>query len=152
MTLTFSSCSKNVHEVLGRKNIQPPSCLRCTVSRKERLYSQVRQRGYNKLIFVVEIQRYLKEHVCGTQHPIHVIQLQKTAAKAGTERNQSTENASVALQQPILTHAHSKCPPVAFTRLIAQRGNDVRVLINAHSVTFERGWLSGDMWGFCLHG
>ena len=33
-------------------------------------------------------------------------------ANAGTECKQLIENASVALQQPILTHAHTKCPPV----------------------------------------
>ena len=37
----------------------------------------------------------------------------KQPANAGTERKQFTENASVALQQPILTHAHTKCPPVS---------------------------------------
>ena len=37
----------------------------------------------------------------------------KQPENAGTERKQFTENASVALQQPILTHAHTKCPPVA---------------------------------------
>ena len=36
----------------------------------------------------------------------------KQPANAGTERKQFTENASVAPQQPILTHAHTKCPPV----------------------------------------
>ena len=36
----------------------------------------------------------------------------KKPANAGTERKQFTENASVALQQPILKHAHTKCPPV----------------------------------------
>ena len=36
----------------------------------------------------------------------------KQPANAGTERKQFTENASVALQQPILPHAHTKCPPV----------------------------------------
>ena len=40
----------------------------------------------------------------------------KQPANAGTERKQFTENASVALlmalQQPILTRAHTKCPPV----------------------------------------
>ena len=36
----------------------------------------------------------------------------KQPENAGTERKQFTENASVALQQPILTHAHKKCPPV----------------------------------------
>ena len=39
----------------------------------------------------------------------------KQPANAGTERKQFTENASVPLQQPILTHAHTKCPPVAVT-------------------------------------
>ena len=38
----------------------------------------------------------------------------KQPANAGTERKQFTENASVALQQPMLTHAHTKCPPVVF--------------------------------------
>ena len=55
-----------MREMLGRKNIQPPSCLRCTVLRKERLSSQGRQRGYNKLTFIVEIPRYVEEQVCGT--------------------------------------------------------------------------------------
>ena len=41
----------------------------------------------------------------------------KQPANAGMERKQFTENASVALQQPILTHAHTKCPPVAHTRI-----------------------------------
>ena len=36
----------------------------------------------------------------------------KQPANAGTERKQFTENVPVALQQPILTHAHTKCPPV----------------------------------------
>ena len=36
----------------------------------------------------------------------------KQPANAGNERKQFTENASEALQQPILTHAHTKCPPV----------------------------------------
>ena len=31
-------------------------------------------------------------------------------ANTGTERKQFRENASVALQQPILTPAHTKCP------------------------------------------
>ena len=39
----------------------------------------------------------------------------KQPANAGTERKQFTENASVALQQPILTHANTKCPPVGET-------------------------------------
>ena len=74
--LTFTCCSKNEREMLGRNNIQPPSCLRCTVLRKERLSSQGRQRGCNKLTFIGEIPRYLKKHVCGTYLPIYVIQLQ----------------------------------------------------------------------------
>ena len=36
----------------------------------------------------------------------------KQPAKARSERKQFTENASVALQQTMLTHAHTKCPPV----------------------------------------
>ena len=83
--------------MLGGKNIQPPSCLRCTVLRKERLSSQGRQRGYNKLTFIVEMRRYLKEHVCGTKHPIYVIQLQKTACKLKV--NSSQRNAFVLRQR-----------------------------------------------------
>ena len=33
-------------------------------------------------------------------------------ANAGNECKQFTENTSVALQEPILMHAHTKCPPV----------------------------------------
>ena len=66
MMLIISSYLKNVREMLRRNNIQPPSCIRCIVLRKERLSSQGRQRGYNKLTFILEISRYLKEHVCGT--------------------------------------------------------------------------------------
>ena len=36
----------------------------------------------------------------------------KQPSNAGTERKQFTETASVALQQPMLTHALTKCPPV----------------------------------------
>ena len=49
----------------------------------------------------------------------------KQPANAGTERKQFTENASVALQQPILTHAHTKCPPVIHVyskKCLKQRG------------------------------
>ena len=42
----------------------------------------------------------------------------KQHANAGTERKQFTENASVALQQSILTHAHTKCPPVPSTTVM----------------------------------
>ena len=83
--------------MLGRKNIQPPSCLRCTVLRNERLSSQGRQRGYNKLALIVEIPRYLKEHVCGTSTQYTSFSSRKQPANAGSERKQFTENASVAL-------------------------------------------------------
>ena len=36
----------------------------------------------------------------------------KQSANAGSERKQFTENAPVALQETILTHAHTKFPPV----------------------------------------
>ena len=36
----------------------------------------------------------------------------KPSVNAGGERKQFTENASVTLQRAILTHAHTKCPPV----------------------------------------
>ena len=38
----------------------------------------------------------------------------KKPANARSERKQFTENTSVALQQTMLTHAHTKCPPVYF--------------------------------------
>ena len=38
----------------------------------------------------------------------------KQPANTGSERKQFTENASVTLQQTILTHARTKCPPVGF--------------------------------------
>ena len=38
----------------------------------------------------------------------------KQPANACTKRKQFIENASVALQQPILTHALTKCPPVGW--------------------------------------
>ena len=47
---------------------------------------------------------------CSTQYTS--FSSRKRHANAGTERKQFTENASVAIQQPILTHAHTKCPPV----------------------------------------
>ena len=95
--------------MLGRKNIQPPSCLRCTVLRKERPSSQGRQRGDNKLTFILEIPRntFVER---STQYKS--LSSRKQPANAGTERKQFTENASMALQQPILTHVHTKCPPV----------------------------------------
>ena len=58
----LKKCGQNV--ILN--NIQPPSCLLCTVLRKERLSSQGQLRGYNKLAFMVEMPRNLKELVCGT--------------------------------------------------------------------------------------
>ena len=45
----------------------------------------------------------------------------KQPANAGTECKQFTENASVALQQPILTHAYTKCPPVGLVHILLKR-------------------------------
>ena len=42
---------------------------------------------------------------------------EKQPANARSERKQFTENASVALQQTMLTHAHTKCPPVTLDSL-----------------------------------
>ena len=98
--------------MLGRKNIQPPSCLRCTVLRKERQSSQGRQRGYNKLTFIVENHDTLKNTFVEHSAQYTSFSSRKQPANAGTERKQFTEVASVALQQPPLTHAHTKCPPV----------------------------------------
>ena len=39
----------------------------------------------------------------------------KQPKNTGIERKQFTDNASEALQQTILTHAHTKCPPVGTT-------------------------------------
>ena len=83
--------------MLGGKNIQPPSCLQCTVLRKERLSSQGRQRGFNKLTFIVEMPRYFKEHVCGAYTQYTSFSSRKQSANAGSERKQFTENVSEAL-------------------------------------------------------
>ena len=56
----------------------------------------------------------------------------KQPANAGTECKQFTENASVALQQPILTHAYTKCPPVALSKVWTTRASVV-ALYNAGS-------------------
>ena len=99
--------------MLGRNNIQPPSCLRCSVLRKKRLSSQGRQRGYNKLTFIGEIPRYLKRTRLWNVAPNFTSFIfKKQPANARIERKQFTENASVALEQTILTHAHTKCPSV----------------------------------------
>ena len=42
----------------------------------------------------------------------------KQPANSGSEHKQFAEKASVALQQPILTHAHSKCPPVRLKSIV----------------------------------
>ena len=52
----------------------------------------------------------------------------KQPANARSERKQFTENASVALQQTMLTHAHTKCPPVHVQGLV-RRGLRFIVLI-----------------------
>ena len=102
-----------MREKLGGKNTQPPSCLRFTVLRNERLSSQGRQRGYNKLTFIVEIPRYLKKNLFVERSNQYTsFSSRKQPAHAGNERKQFTENARVAPQQPILTHAHTKCPSV----------------------------------------
>ena len=57
----------------------------------------------------------------------------KQPANAGIERQQFTENASVgpsvALQQPTLTHAHTKCPPVTQRGLCALKRKSLHVNI-----------------------
>ena len=50
---------------------------------------------------------------CSTQYTS--FSSRKRPANAGTERKQFTENTSAALQQPILKHAHTKCPPVGYS-------------------------------------
>ena len=55
----------------------------------------------------------------------------KQPENAGTERKQFTENASVELQQPILTNAHAKCPPVLWNRVC---------MGDAFSVPFILSW------------
>ena len=62
--------------MLSRNSIQPPSCLRCTVLRKERLSSQ------NLLLFtcIVEMPQYL--NVCGTQHHALLAQVVQTLDSA----------------------------------------------------------------------
>ena len=49
----------------------------------------------------------------------------KQPTNAGSERKQFTENAYVALQQTVLTHAHTKCPPV-FSLTQSMKGSLMR--------------------------
>ena len=102
--------------MLGRKNIQPPSCLRCAVLRKETLPSLGRERGYNKLTFIVEYHDILKNMFVERNTQYTSFSSRKQPANTGSERKQFTENAFVALQRTILTHAHTKCPPVTLLR------------------------------------
>ena len=112
--LTFSCCSKNVREMLGRNNMQPPSCLRCTVLQKERLSTQRPQRGYNKLTFIGSAKYLdtLKNTFIERSSKYTSLGSKKQPANARSERKQFTENTSVALQQTMLTHSHTKYPPV----------------------------------------
>ena len=66
---------------------------------------------------------------CSTQYTS--FSSRKRPANAGTERKQFTENASEALQQPILTHAHTKCPPVPYKLL----SNNQEVLVYQNPVS-----------------
>ena len=61
----------------------------------------------------------------------------KQPANAGTERKQFTENASVALQQPILTHAHTKCPPVLRACLHGGGGPQIGAVTCGGSPTYH---------------
>ena len=98
--------------MLGRKNIQPPSCLRCTVLRRkdcpltgdsEATINSLSSQKYHDTLTNTFVER-------STQYTS--FSSRKQPANAGIEGKQFTENASVALQQLILTHAHTKCPPV----------------------------------------
>ena len=65
----------------------------------------------------------------------------KQPENAGTERKQFTESASVALQQPLLTHAHTKCPPVRVQHLRQFIGTKesvyIRKELTSHRIGFE---------------
>ena len=61
----------------------------------------------------------------------------KQPANAGNERKQFTENASVALQQTILTHAHTKCPPV----LRPMGSNADRNIKSVYAICFNTGFM-----------
>ena len=100
--------------MLGRNNIQPPSCFRCTVSQKERLSSPGPQRGYNKLTFIGS-EKYLdslKNTFVERSSKYTSLGSKKQPTNARSERKQFTENTSVALQQTMLTHSHTKYPTV----------------------------------------
>ena len=95
MMLTIPSCLKNVHEMLRRNNIQPPSCIRCIVFRKERLSSQGRQRGTINSLSLWKYLDSLKNMFVerSTQHTS--FSSRKQPATAASEHKQITENASV---------------------------------------------------------
>ena len=75
----------------------------------------------------------------------------KKPANAGTERKQFTENASVALQQPILTHAYTKCPPVDWADLISTH---IQLIFNSSLANgiFPDNWKSARVTPLFRHG
>ena len=107
--------------MLGRNNIQPPSCLRCTVSRKERGDKGDSEATINSLSSEKYVDT-LKNTFVERSSQYTSFSSKKQPANARSERKQFTENASVALQQTMLTHAHTKCPPVAYHICICLRG------------------------------
>ena len=141
MSDTFSYCSKNEREMLGRGSIQSPPWLRCTVLRKERLSSQGRQRGYNKFTFIVKMPWYLIRNTFvkrSTQYTS--FSSRKQHANAGSERKQFTENASVALQRTVLTHAHTKFPSVFIDTIYERFTNKINgdTIIPSWFIVLER--------------
>ena len=95
-----------MREMLGRNNIQPPSCLRCTVLRKERLSSQGRHAASLQLTHFhrrntsIRLSKRLWNVAPNIRHSAPENSLQMLLV-----------NVYNSLQQTILTHVHTKCSP-----------------------------------------
>ena len=109
---TFSCCSKTVREMLGRNNIQLPSCLRCTVYERKDCPLKGDSEATINLFSSEKYLDTLKTTFGERSSQYTSFSSKKQPANARSERKQFTENASVALQQTILTHAHTNCPSV----------------------------------------
>ena len=112
--------------MLGRNNIQPPSCLRCTVSRKERGDKGDSEATINSLSSEKYVDT-LKNTFVERSSQYTSFSSKKTPANAPSEGKKFTENASVVLQQTILTHAHTKCPSVRLRTCKETKPNEKKI-------------------------
>ena len=102
--------------MLGRKNIQTPSCLRILFyERKDCPLKGDSEATINSLSSEKYVDT-LKNTFVERSSQYTSFSSKKQPANARSERKQFTENASVALQQTMLTHARTKCPPFLSAR------------------------------------